>query len=127
MKHLKFVIPAAVMMAIFIGATAYAQPPMPDSLRIERHMQFLKDSLNLTDSQYVQIRKIMEDDQKQAASDREKYMGNRDAMRKASEERREAADKKIMAILNKDQQEKYEKLRSEYTRGPRGKGRGRGK
>ena len=127
MKNMKIAVLIALGFALLMGAKAYAQPPMPDSVRVERHLQFLKDSLNLSDSQTVQIRAILENEQKEAAADREKYKGNRDEMMKAREDRREATDKKIMAVLNKDQQEKYEKVRSEFPRGPRGKGRGAGK
>jgi hypothetical protein len=120
MQKRKFAIMTAIGLIVILAATVGAQPPMPDSTRLDRHLTMMKDRLNLSDSQTVQIRTILENDQKLAAADRDKYRSDRKAMQKARDQRRQDTNKQIMMVLNKDQQKQYEKMQKEMRQGPPG-------
>jgi Spy/CpxP family protein refolding chaperone len=69
--------------------------------------------LKLTPEQTAKIQKILDDAQKQAEIDRQKYQGDREAMMKAMRERWEKIDKEIEAVLTKEQKKKYEQIKKE--------------
>jgi 2-oxoglutarate dehydrogenase complex dehydrogenase (E1) component-like enzyme len=120
MKKERITIWMAIGLVLILAAAISAQPPMPDSMRLERHLTMLKNRLNLSDTQSVQVRTILEDEQKQAAADREKYRGDFKAMQKARTERRQQTDIQIMQVLNKDQQKEFKKIQKEIRQGPPG-------
>ncbi len=76
-------------------------------------LERLKAELKLTSEQVVKIQKILDDAQKQAEVDRQKYQGDREAMVKAMRERWNKIDKEIEAVLTKEQKIKYEKIKQE--------------
>jgi hypothetical protein len=126
MRQNRIIILMIIGLIGLLAAAVSAQPQMPDSARIDRHITMLKTRLNLSDSQTVQIRTILENEQKQAAADREKYRGDFNAMRKARTERRQETDGQIMKVLNKDQQKEYDKIQKEFRQGPPGQRQRRG-
>lgn len=87
--------------------------PMPDSLRMQRHIQMLQDSLGLTADQTSQIKTIMENEQKQMIADREKHSSDIKALQTARTETRNSTDKEIRNVLNKEQQTKYDRMLKE--------------
>ena len=87
--------------------------PMPDSLRMQRHIQMLQDSLGLTADQTSQIKTIMENEQKQMIADREKHSSDIKALQTARTETRNSTDKEIRNVLNKEQQTKYDRMQKE--------------
>ena len=76
-------------------------------------LERLKTELKLTPEQTAKIQKILDDAQKQAEIDRQKYQGDREAMMKAMRERWEKIDKEIEAVLTKEQKKKYEQIKKE--------------
>jgi hypothetical protein len=86
--------------------------PMPDSLRMQRHLQMLQDSLGLTTDQSSQIRTIMENEEKQMMADHEKYGSDMKAMQKARTDLHSSTQTAIKGILNKDQQKKYDQMQN---------------
>jgi Spy/CpxP family protein refolding chaperone len=84
--------------------------------RVERRVMMLKDKLNLSDDQVTKVRTILQDEQKQAMSDREKPKGDRETMRKAMMDRRKATDDKIMTVLTADQKKEYSKTEDEFRK-----------
>ena len=76
-------------------------------------LERLKSELKLTPEQTAKIQKILDDAQKQAEIDRQKYQGDREAMMKAMRNRWEKIDKEIEAVLTKDQKKKYEQIKKE--------------
>ena len=105
---------ATIMMMSVIGLFSVARADEKAD-RAERHISLMKDRLELTDGQVNEIRAIMETARLQAERDREKFQkaGDRDAARAAAEARRQETDKKIMAVLNKNQKKEYEKFKEE--------------
>ncbi len=120
MKRKRITILMAIGLVVMLAATISAQPPMPDSARLNRHLTMLKNRLNLSDTQSVQIRTILENEQKQAAADREKYRGDFKAAQKARTERRQQTDNQIIKVLDKDQQKEFKKIQKEIRRRPPG-------
>jgi sensor histidine kinase regulating citrate/malate metabolism len=118
MKHRNFIIMMAIGMIGFLMSTVSAHSPMPDSIRAEHRMTMLKDRLKLTDAQSVQIRSILENEQKSEMADREKHQGDLRAMQKIREERRQETDKQIIKVLNKDQQTEFDKMQKEMRKRP---------
>jgi Spy/CpxP family protein refolding chaperone len=76
-------------------------------------LERLKTELKLTPEQTAKIQKILDDAQRQAEIDRQKYQGDREAMMKAMRERWEKIDKEIEAVLTKEQKKKYEQIKKE--------------
>ncbi|HBZ00169.1 MAG TPA: hypothetical protein DEO84_02505 [candidate division Zixibacteria bacterium] len=87
--------------------------PMPDSLRMQRHIQMLQDSLGLTADQAGQIKTIMENEEKQMMADREKHSSDIKALQAARTETRNSTDKEIRNVLNKEQLTKYDRMQKE--------------
>jgi hypothetical protein len=126
MKHRNFIIMIAIGMIGFLMSTVSAHSPMPDSIRAEHRMTMLKDRLKLTDAQSVQIRSILDNEQKSAMADREKHQGDLQAMLKIREERRQETDKQIIKVLNKDQQTEFDKMQKEMRNRPPNQAPGKG-
>jgi hypothetical protein len=87
--------------------------PMPDSLRMQRHIQMLQDSLGLTTDQTSQIKTIMENEEKQMMVDHEKYASDTKALQKARTELHSSTQTAIKGVLNKDQQKKYDQMQGD--------------
>lgn len=138
-------LPMILIMAIALifsslTAISYAQPgegggkgpgpgqapkdPMPGNM-IDMRMKMLTENLDLNKDQAAKIKAILEDEQKAASAEREKNQGDREAAMKSREQRREATDTKIRAILTKDQIVKYDKMMAEFRKNrPSGPGQG---
>ena len=86
----------------------------------EQRLAMLKDKLNLTDSQVVQIRTIFSESHKQVMAQRDSSVQNSDQARNAQIEHRKAIDDKIMKVLNDDQKKEYQKMIEERRKGMQG-------
>jgi periplasmic protein CpxP/Spy len=122
---------AVALIFVSLTAISYAQPgegggrgpgegqgprgPMPGNM-IDMRIKMLTDNLDLNKDQAAKIKAILEDEQKVAATEREKYQGDREAAMKSREARREATDTKVRAILTKDQIVKYDKMMAEFRK-----------
>jgi hypothetical protein len=88
----------------------FGQPPMGMA---EHRAMMLKEKLKLTDNQFAKVKGILDDSDKQAQAEREKFKGTPEDSRKALMDRRKATDEKIMALLNADQKKEYTKMKDE--------------
>jgi len=89
-------------------------PQMGNNL--EKHLSILRERLNLSDDQVVRVRNILEDHQKIAETERNRYRGNRDEAMKAAEQRRQETDEKIKAVLNGEQKKEYDKVKDKIRK-----------
>ncbi|MCB0722031.1 MAG: hypothetical protein KDC42_06990 [Ignavibacteriae bacterium] len=89
---------------------------------------YLNDQLNLSDDQYNKVYSTLLSHEQQRDEDFEKYSGDRDAFRDASDKRRTDLDNSMKSILNSDQYDKYTQiennmrnnLRRKYGKGKMG-------
>ena len=124
----------AIMFSALINpALAQRDKQGPDPNRQERHLQLLKDRLDLTDGQVNEIKAIMAQARNEAEKAREDRKGDREAAMKDRKARREANDEKIKSVLNDNQKKEYETVKDELRQrresrdGERGKRDGSGK
>ncbi len=96
-------------LAIFSGLAAAKGNKYAD--KAAEHLAFLKSKLNLTDVQAEKVKAILDESQKTAMTDRQKYKGNKDAIRSASMERQKSMDEKIMAVLDENQKKEFDKIK----------------
>lgn len=104
-----------LLSALFLFLLVVVVPAIPQERGrgFANFLERLKTELKLTPEQVVKIQKILDEAQKQAEVDRQKYQGDREAMMKAMRERWNKIDKEIEAVLTKEQKEKYEKIKKE--------------
>lgn len=79
--------------------------------KVAEHLAYLKTNLNLTDAQAAQVKTILDESQKAAMTDRQKYKGNKEGYKTASMERQKSMDEKIMAVLDDSQKTQFDKIK----------------
>ena len=104
-----------VFAAFTISAIAVAQPRSGDrgESRAEAQLKRIKDKVQLTDSQAVKVKAIMQKAREEARAEFENSDGDRDAMREKMMKRMEKTDAEISKLLTKEQQPKYEEYKKE--------------
>ncbi len=106
---------------IFISGQIMAQ----NMNRVDNIVQRLKAELELTEEQVIRVLEIITESQKQREVEREKYQGDRRAMREAMKSIMHETDVNIESILTEGQKVKFEtyrdKRRSERRRHLRGR------
>lgn len=106
---------------LVLAGVASAQPRMPSP---EDQAKRLKEQLKLSDDQTVEVTKVLKETREKSVKLREKGEpgpGMREAFMKLVEE----GDKKIMKILDADQQKQYTKLMEERRQNMRNRRRPR--
>ena len=91
-----------------------------DSCRIQLRVDDMRESLSLTDDQVAAIEQIHYDHMQEAKDLRKKYEGDCVGERNARRALRDEIHKEINSVLDKDQQEEFEKIIAERKahRGP---------
>jgi Spy/CpxP family protein refolding chaperone len=107
-------IPAVIVLAFLVGATAFAQPQRMTPQ--ERADQMAKQ-LSLTSEQKAKVLDLFLEEQKNMPKRPADGGFDREAMRAAREKRREERNQKMKSILTEEQYAKYEKLRGGPPRG----------
>jgi len=95
---------------LLVAGVSYAQM---DSSRVERRLERMKTDLSLTADQTVKVRAILYEASAQGQKIRSEHPDDPDAGRQAMMKHGEATDKKIEALLTKDQKVKYDKMKEE--------------
>jgi hypothetical protein len=81
--------------------------------RLKKNLEDLKTRLKLTDVQYKKVDTILTAQMTEMGKIRDAANGDREAMRTKMTELRDKTDKKINALLTKDQQAEYKKIQEE--------------
>ena len=105
-------------LVLYVHDQASAQGPGrggwgSDSARVEQTVTNLQELLALDSGQVVKVREIVTANIKQMRKDRESLTGDRAAMREAMGKDRDAADKKIEALLTEKQKQGYAKFKKD--------------
>jgi Spy/CpxP family protein refolding chaperone len=98
-----------------ISAVVIAQPRSGDrgESRAEAQLKRIKEKVQLTDSQAVKVKAIMQKAREEARAEFENSDGDRDAMRENMMKRMEKTDAEILKLLTKEQKPKYEEYKKE--------------
>ena len=116
------IIPAALLACgLIVGLAPVAQAHGPEGdpgARIEKHMQMAAERLKLSDAQKQQLRPLIDEHVAKVKAIRDKYPAEipRDQKRQMFEEMhavRADYDTKVRAVLTEEQQQEWEKMRSE--------------
>ena len=107
--------------ALMVGlaSVAHAHGPEGDpAARIEKHMQMAAERLKLSDAQKQQLRPLIDEHVAKVKAIRDKYPPEtpREQKRQMYDEMkgvREDYDAKVRAVLTEEQQQEWEKMRSE--------------
>jgi len=110
-----------VVMLIAISCSNEEQERGQFQGRNQNMLKMMEEELYLTQGQVDSIRIILDENQKQMQAMREKFGGDREAMREAMGGSmrdsmrvfREKMNQKIMEVLDEDQKKDYEKLMEE--------------
>jgi Spy/CpxP family protein refolding chaperone len=114
---MKFSLFLVVLFAVFCSINIFAQRGMS----VEERMKELDKQLDLSDKQYSQVEKIMENQSKKFRNLWQESNGNRESMREEGRKLRKETDDKIMKVLNDEQKKKYKKLMEERRKNRSGK------
>lgn len=79
-----------------------------------QYLERLKTELALTDTQFVQVKEILDKAQEDLRAMRETFMGDREAMAEAFRQTNEESNTKINALLNDEQKEKFKVIQEEF-------------
>ncbi len=79
-----------------------------------QYLERLKTELALTDTQFVQVKEILDKAQEDLRAMRETFMGDREAMTEAFRQTNEESNTKINALLNDEQKEKFKVIQEEF-------------
>jgi Spy/CpxP family protein refolding chaperone len=79
---------------------------------VDDRVKHLTKELNLTEDQQAKIKSVLEDEQKKMSSLKQDSSLSREDRRTKFEEIRKNTSQQIRAILNEDQQKKYDELQS---------------
>ena len=116
------ILPTALLTgALLVGLAPVAQAHGPEGdpgARIEKHMQMAAERLKLSDAQKQQLQPVIEEHVAQVKAIRDKYPPEtpREQKRQMYDEMkavREDYDAKVKAVLTEEQQQEWEKMRSE--------------
>jgi Spy/CpxP family protein refolding chaperone len=102
----------AVFTAQVAGAQGYRGRMTPEQ-RAEADLKDMKEKLSLTDEQATKVEAILKDRAKQAAEDREKSGGDREAAMNLMREHGKKFDEQIDAVLTPEQLTKMKALRDD--------------
>ena len=83
---------------------------MDPEKRIEVRLQKMTETLNLTAAQQKDVRKLMEDNQKSQLAKQEEHKKMQEKRRMDMQNQRKMYDYKMSAILNADQNAKWQKM-----------------
>jgi Spy/CpxP family protein refolding chaperone len=115
-----FFVSIALVFTLRLAAQEPDRPPPPPGPRgpmteedIERRVDDLSKTLEMTDEQHDRVLKLELEFFTKMQVEREKNMGDREAMRSSMMQMREERDKKFEEILTKEQMEKYRQIQEE--------------
>ncbi len=115
MKSLKIIVLAALLAATALPAAAQNRPgrntdqPSQEEM-VQRRLDMLDRQLNLTDEQQAQIRTILEESARERESLFNESGGDRDRRRETMQRHMQAVNERIKALLDADQQKKYDEV-----------------
>lgn len=100
--------------------------------RVERRLNKLNEvSGGLSDAQKVRVKAILEEHDKQAEADRQKFAGDKEKMKEAQKNRRANSDARLKEVLSPEQYEKVmahrKEMQQKHQQNKGGKGQGQGK
>jgi Skp family chaperone for outer membrane proteins len=99
--------------------------------RVERRLNKLNEvSGGLSDAQKVRVKAILEEHDKQAEADRQKFAGDKEKMKEAQKNRRANSDARLKEVLSPEQYEKVmahrKEMQQKHQQNKGGKGQGQG-
>ena len=108
-KYLLFIL------SVVFTISAIAQPRSGDrgESRAEAQLKRIKEKVQLTDSQAVKVKAIIQKAREEARAEFENSDGDRDAMQERMAKRMEKTDAEISKLLTKEQKPKYEEYKKE--------------
>lgn len=110
MKKIKL---TTIALTLLISAVIlFAQPVQANTLAIDRVASMIRDALDLSYSQTIHIQDILTEINEQLELTKPDYLTNPEIARGNADNFRLAADEKIKSVLNEQQKNKYDQIKS---------------